>query len=59
VSALLHSPMVEWRIARFVRGKWVYHNEGAQSVFSEPTAKKILKQLKGNWELRHINRDKE
>ena len=59
MAELMRSPLVEWRIARQVRDKWVYHTEGAQSVFSEPTAKKIIKQLKGTWELRHINRDKE
>ena len=59
MAELMRSPLVEWRIARQVRGKWVFHTEGAQSVFSEPRARQIIKKLAGTWELRHINRDKE
>ena len=59
--------LVEWRICRPQKaqrafgGGWVFHAEGAQSIFGLSRARKILRELKRNgdghknhcWEIRH------
>lgn len=58
---LMHSPAIEWYIAKrtSVKDAWRYHVEGAQSVFSRPTAEKIIKTLGAGWTLRHVSESKQ
>ncbi len=55
------SELIEWRICRpqpkGVDG-WIFHSEGAQSIFGLSRARKILRELtrdRKTWEIRHVD----
>lgn len=50
----MHSELIEWRICRTHQGRYLFHSEGAQSVFGLSRARKILKALGGDpWKIIH------
>lgn len=55
----MRSQLIEWVIERTRKGETFRHSEGAQTVFSESRAKKILKGLEPGWAMRNLNEGKE